>query len=206
MKEILVRLYRFRRLRRPVRTLLDRCEGGELYSVTLREIFRRYHQVDIGLYTHGGCFVPGQVDKHTVIGRYSSIARHVRIMNRNHPIDFKSSHAFFFNPELGCCENEVVPYIPLEIGNDVWVGHGAMILPHVKHIADGAVIAAGSVVNKDIPPYAVVVGNPARIVRYRFPNKVIEELLESRWWEKDIEELKSCLHEFNSPYFNETMT
>ena len=85
-------------------------------------------------------------------------------------------------------------------GNDVWIGHNAIIMPNVKNIADGAVIAAGAVVNKDIPPYAVAVGNPSRIVRFRFSKEIIEELIASRWWEKSIEEIKPVIGEFTKNY------
>ena len=89
----------------------------------------------------------------------------------------QSTHAFFFNPYFKYCTEDNLESIPLTVGNDVWIGHNAIIMPNVKSIGDGAVIAAGSVVNKDIPAYAVVVGNPARIVRYRFSKEKIEELL-----------------------------
>ena len=72
-------------------------------------------------------------------------------------------------------------------------------MPSVKKIGTGAVIGAGAVVNKNIPPYGIVVGNPARPVRYRFAPKMIEKLLESRWWEKSITELKETLEEFIGP-------
>jgi virginiamycin A acetyltransferase len=122
------------------------------------------------------------------------------MINRDHAIGFKSTHAFFHVSIFKLCDSDLVEYLPLEVGNDVWVGHNAIILPHVKKIGDGAVIAAGAVVNKDVPPYGIVVGNPARLVRYRFSQKVVDELLTSRWWEKSLEEIKSCLHEFQRPY------
>lgn len=201
MKGLLVRLYARNniRLRRFILKLANRFDGGEFCSETLREIFRRYHKVEIGMYTHGGCFVPGQIDRYTTIGRYCSIARTMRAMNRNHPMGFKSMHAFFFNPKLGICDNDIVEHVPLTIGNDVWIGHNALIHPHVRSIGDGAVIGAGAVVNKDVPPYAVVVGNPARIVRYRFSREVIDQLLASKWWEKPIGELKSEIKDFQRP-------
>lgn len=198
MNTLLYKLYGINRIsiRSAIINQVIRLEGGEFNSETLREIFKRYHKVQIGLYTHGGCFIPGQIDKHTIIGRYCSIARTARAMNRNHPMEFKSTHAFFFNPNLGICDKDNIEHIPLDIGNDVWIGHNAMIHPHVRSIGDGAVIGAGAVVNKDVPPYAVVVGNPARIVRFRFSKEVIQELLDSKWWEKSIEELKPHIRDF----------
>ena len=188
------------RIRNFILKIIQKLEGGELYSETLRKIFKEYYKVNIGMYTHGGCFVPGQIDKFTTIGRYCSIARSVRVMNRNHPMDFRSTHAFFFNPGLKICDKDVIEYIPLCIGNDVWIGHNVIIHPHVKTIGDGAVIGAGAVVHNDVPPYAIVIGNPGRPVRYRFSKEVIEGLLASRWWEKDIDKIKPILHEFRQPY------
>jgi acetyltransferase-like isoleucine patch superfamily enzyme len=185
-----------------IRKLVTRLERGEIHSRTLRRIFCDYHQVVIGLYTHGGCFVPGAIDNHTIIGRYCSIAHGVRTMNRNHPMEFKSTHAFFFNPELGRCREDRIAFTPLEVGNDVWIGAQAIIMPHVRQIGHGAVVAAGAVVNKDVPPYAVVVGNPARVVRFRFPKPVIEQLLASHWWEKPIDQLD--IEEFSRPFVAET--
>ena len=72
-------------------------------------------------------------------------------------------------------------------------------MPSVSTIGDGAVVAAGAVVNKNVPPYAVVCGNPARVVRYRFSEETIRELQYSRWWEKSIEELRPSMKEFQYP-------
>jgi virginiamycin A acetyltransferase len=196
---LLYRLYRVRnyRLKKMIVNLIMRMEGGEFVSPTLRRIFRDYHQVTVGLYSHGGAFIPHQVDRYSTIGRYCSIAQTARIMNRNHPLEFKSTHAFFFNPLLGYCRGEKVEFIPITIGNDVWIGHNAIVMPNVKSIGDGAVIAAGAVVNKDVPEYAVVVGNPGRVVKFRFPPEVIRKIVESRWWEKSIEELD--IDDFTQP-------
>lgn len=76
-----------------------------------------------------------------------------------------------------------------EIGNDVWIGDSVLIINGVK-IGDGAIIAAGAVVNKDVPPYAVVGGVPARIIKYRFSTEQIKWLLKFKWWEKDSDWLK----------------
>ena len=198
ISEMLFNLYELdkSRLRKLIVKLLLRLEGGQFYSKTVRDIYSHYHGVEVGMYTQGAFSASCSLDRHTRIGRYCSISANVAVMNRNHPMEFKSTHAFFFNPALGVCKEDLVAYTPLEIGNDVWIGHGAIIHPHVRRIGDGAVIGAGAVVNKDVPPYAVVTGNPSRIVRYRFSKKVIEELIASRWWEKSVGELKPHLQEF----------
>jgi acetyltransferase-like isoleucine patch superfamily enzyme len=92
-----------------------------------------------------------------------------------------------------------MPNAGLSIGNDVFIGHNAIILPTVEQIGDGAIIGAGSVVHKDVAPYAVVTGNPARVVRYRFSEKTIAQLLESRWWLRTIDELSSEIDSFQRP-------
>jgi hypothetical protein len=74
-----------------------------------------------------------------------------------------------------------------EIGNDVWIGDRAFIMAGVR-IGDGAVVAAGAVVTKDVPPYAVVGGVPARIIKYRFDQPTVDKLLELKWWRYDISE------------------
>jgi virginiamycin A acetyltransferase len=74
------------------------------------------------------------------------------------------------------------------VGNDVWFGRECMILPGIK-IGDGAVIAAGAVVVQDVPPYAVVGGNPAKIIKYRFSEEIIEELLKIQWWNWDLDKI-----------------
>ncbi len=185
------------RLRKLIIKIIRRLEKGNIYSINLRKIYSKYYNVEIGMYTIGGCFNISQFDRYTKIGRYCSIAMTASVMNRNHPLNYKSTHPFFFNPQLNYCEKDTIEYIPLEIGNDVWLGHLSIIMPNVRSIGDGAVVAAGAVVNKDVPPYAVVVGNPARVVRYRFSKETIEKLLLEKWWDKDISELKN-----NKEYYN----
>ncbi len=199
ISRLLVRLYAAKRLRPLVLKVARRLEGGEFRSTTLREIFRRYWGVDIGLYTHGACFEPWVVDRYTTIGRYSSIAHGARILNHNHPIGLKGTSGLFFNPALGLCEDWLTPFNPLSIGNDVWIGANAVILPEVNSVGDGAVIGAGAVVSRDVPPYAVVLGNPGRVVKYRFPPEVVARLLEEKWWEQDLPELASRIREFQTP-------
>lgn len=201
LARLLYKLYRIDRhnVRAFIRWLVTKIEKGECYSVTLRKIFRDYHKVDIGMYTHGACFREWSVDPETTIGRYCSIAGGVRILTENHPMAFQSTHGFFFNPKFKYTTTNLVWRKPLTIGNDVWIGYNAVIMPNVKRVGDGAVIAAGAVVNKDVPPYAVVVGNPARIVRYRFSPATITKLQASRWWEKPISEIVPEIRNYQRP-------
>lgn len=175
--------------------------GGQhqFYSLTLRRIFKDYHKVDVGLYSNGECFVPGAFSPNVTIGRYCSFAKGVCTHWANHPINTKSIHPFFFSPSLGYIDNDIIPFTKLEIGNDVWIGQNALILPGCKYIGDGSIIGGGSVVNKDIPPYSIVTGNPARIVMKKFSDAKIEELLRSKWWEKSIEELIDDIDSFTIP-------
>jgi virginiamycin A acetyltransferase len=199
MRPWLVSLYKVKRLRPLVLKVARRLEGGEFRSTTLREIFRRYWGVDVGLYTHGACFEPWSVDRHTTIGRYCSIARGAQILNHNHPLGLKSTSGLFFNPALGLTQDWLTPFNPLTVGNDVWIGANAVVLPEVSSIGDGAVIGAGAIVARDVPPYAVVLGNPARVIKYRFSPATIAQLLEERWWERDLDDLAERVGDFQTP-------
>ena len=131
------------------------------------------------------------------VGRYCSIAKHVDIGLTNHPIEWLTTNQRVYLPNCnGWCDftgrrlhckvlSESDPHT--EIGNDVWIGDRAFIMAGVR-IGDGAVVAAGAVVTKDVPPYAVVGGVPARIIKYRFDQPIIEKLLELKWWRYDISE------------------
>lgn len=194
-----------RSVRTQIRNRLSAMEGGEGKSITLRRIMRDFHGVDIGLYTDGGCFIPFAMPPNTTIGRYSSIA-HTADCVANHPMNTKSSHALFYNPVMGETDVDLVQQTHLEIGSDVWLGHNSIVLNTVSSIGHGAIIGAGSVVHKDVPPYALVVGHPARVVRYRFSEGMIEELLAERWWEKSLEQLKAeGLEKFQVPLEGETL-
>jgi virginiamycin A acetyltransferase len=103
---------------------------------------------------------------------------------------FRSLHPFFYNPALGVVDRLLINRSRLVIENDVWIGQNAIILPSVSRIENGAVIGAGSVVSVNVPAFAIVAGNPAKLIRYRFSPQIIREIVESSWWEKDIDELR----------------
>lgn len=184
-------------LRKIIRKVLLRRRGADFYSKILRSIFLKYHHIDVGMYTHFGFrleFPPG-----TVIGRYSSIDSRLLVINGSHPIKHQSSHAFFFDPNLGYADRKAMintSRTKLLIGHDAYIGLNATIMPSVSSIGNGSVIAAGSVVVKDVPPFAIVGGNPAKIIKYRFSQKTIDQITQSAWWDKDILELKNNPSEF----------
>ena len=126
------------------------------------------------------------------IGKFCSISHGVKIGLGPHPLNFFSTSPIFYEPYRGFVKkqlyNEFEDKGYTEIGNDVLIGANAIILAGVK-VGDGAVIGAGSVVTKNVPPYAVVAGNPAKIIKYRFDEKIIKKLLKLKWWEKDINEI-----------------
>ncbi|CDG56004.1 putative acetyltransferase [Halomonas sp. A3H3] len=126
------------------------------------------------------------------VGRYCSIAPGVELSDQDHPLDRVSTHSFTFKPhakklakdngkEVDIHRFNTLKKAP-DIGNDVWIGKDALIKRGVK-IGDGAVIAQRSIVTKSVPDYAIVAGSPARIVKYRFNDDVINKLKEIRWWD-----------------------
>lgn len=138
----------------------------------------------------------------TRIGRYCSIASESKVVYGNHPTStFVSTHPSFYSKNRSAGRSFVKKdkydeysyaddYQHLVIiGNDVWIGSGSTIIAGVK-IGDGAIIAAGAVVNRDVPPYAIVGGVPARIIRYRFNDEQISKLSEIKWWDKDEDWIK----------------
>jgi virginiamycin A acetyltransferase len=132
-----------------------------------------------------------------IIGKFCQIAAGVEfVMNgANHQMNAASTFPFYtlegWEMESPSPEN-LPPKGDTVIGNDVWIGQNAVILPGV-HIGDGAIIGANSVVGKDVEPYTIVVGNPAKILRKRFDDELIDLLLAFKWWDKEIEEINALI-------------
>jgi acetyltransferase-like isoleucine patch superfamily enzyme len=134
------------------------------------------------------------------IGKFCSIGPNVKVGFAIHPINFLSTFPAFFSTKKQC----QITFSDLDyfeehssnsIGNDVWIGANSVILGNIK-IGDGAIIAAGSVVTKDVLPYSIVGGVPAKIIKMRFNENKIDELLKLKWWEKDNEWIKKNISFF----------
>lgn len=132
-----------------------------------------------------------------IIGKFCQVAAGVEfVMNgANHQMNAVSTFPFY-TMEGWEMAPPAISDLPLKgdtiVGNDVWIGQNAVILPGV-HIGDGAIIGANSVVGSDIPPYTIVVGNPARETRKRFDDELIRLLLAFKWWDKSIEAINQLI-------------
>lgn len=195
--------YKWRRLRRISLAILERLEGGQFYSFTLRQILENYHGVHVGAYSYGQALIPGAFPHNVTVGRYVSVSPGVRVFIRNHPIDRLPMHPFFYNSALGYLPRDSIHEGILIIDHESWIGERAIVTPKCSRIGIGAVVAAGAVVTKDVPDFAVVAGNPAKIIKYRFPEKIQHNILASRWWERPVGELAALLPEIMVPPGNE---
>lgn len=137
------------------------------------------------------------------IGKFCSIAPSVVIGPGIHPTHFISSHPSFYSSsqplaKTFCDDDKFTPFKKVSIGSDVWLGQSCIVLDGVT-IGTGAVVAAGAVVTKDIPPYAIVAGVPQVLLKYRFNEGIRNNLLESKWWERDEEWLSKHWISFRDP-------
>lgn len=135
------------------------------------------------------------------IGNFTSISSDVKVGLISHPLNYISTSPVFYSKRRGWVKGNSFSEskdLSVEIGCDVLISTGVMMLPGIK-IGHGAVIGAGAFVNKDIPPYAIVAGVPAKIIRYRFTEEIIKQLLSSKWWERDDLFLKEIAVLSNEP-------
>lgn len=145
--------------------------------------------IDSFSYIGEGCIIYGR------IGKFCSISNNVKIIHATHPMGFVSTSPVFYSEKKQCGFSVVTSSryqdllfldekrkIVCEIGNDVWIGENVLIKGGIN-IGNGSVIAMGSVVTKDVKPYSVVGGVPAKIIKYRFSTETIKKLEKSKWWE-----------------------
>lgn len=205
--------------------LLDRGFGEQDFTHILNN-FQQIHEdlvykgVPVGRCTYGYKELLWDFPMASRIGRYCSINPTARIFN-NHPLEYVTTSPIL--DHRSCCtysqylkrqklcqkygnHTDNHPYEdsplrnnrPVEIGNDVWIGGYVAIMPGVR-IGDGAILAAGAVITHDVPPYAIVGGIPARIIRKRFSDDVIAKMLEIAWWEWEPEKIEANIEYFYQP-------
>ena len=154
--------------------------------------FNHIYNTKFGRHSYTG---QDTVVMHAEIGNFCSISWNVTIGPADHRYDRLTTHSFLYNnaddlrPDgQEAAYNRFIP--SCSVGNDVWMGTGVTVLRNVK-IGNGAVVAAGAVVTKDVPPYAIVAGIPARIIKYRFSEEIIQKLQDMQWWVWDDETIRN---------------
>lgn len=195
-----------------------KCKFGSACTIDSRDVFCGANSLGknvtmlntilgYGSYISDNSFV-----KNAKIGNFCSIANDVMFVCGRHPTNRLSTHPAFYSTEKQCGisfvdKNSFAEYkfiddkseLSFIVGNDVWIGARATILEGVK-IGDGAIVAAGSIVTKNIPDFAIVGGNPAKIIRYRFDNEDARKIIDLSWWLKDDDWLLRNIHLFNKIY------
>jgi len=142
------------------------------------------------------------------IGQFTSIGPEVLLGGLGkHPVNFLSTHPAFYSIKRQsgvsfASEDHYDEIARTHIGNDVWIGARAIILDGVS-VGDGAIVAAGAVVTRDVAPFEVVGGVPARTIKYRFSGDTIRRLLDIKWWQADTLTLRKLAPEFFQQYFDE---
>ncbi len=177
-----------------------RKEGGQKTSLSLRANTLEKYKVEVGMHSYGSCFkkefnVGGTVK----IGRYCSFGPDVRYFGGNHPMEYASMSPYFYNKGFGGYDVKDIERSSLSVGHDCWIGCNSIILNGCKSIGNGAVIGAGAVVTKDVEPYSVVVGTPAKHIKYRFDKNTIELLEKSRWYDLEPDELIKYYEDIDKP-------
>lgn len=164
----------------------------EYESLALRRHFATRYNIEIGLHSYG-CFDRWRIPPKSRIGRYCSFAKSARILDANHPIEALSTHPYIYERHFGVVKTDLIDPSPIVVEDDVWLSHNVIVTPGCKHIGRGAVIGAGAVVTRDVPAYAIMAGNPARLVRMRFVPETIAAIEASRWWLLDRRELAALV-------------
>ncbi|WP_124059467.1 chloramphenicol acetyltransferase [Vaginisenegalia massiliensis] len=172
------------------------CSFGHYCEVGEYNWLDRAHFEDMA-YTGQFCFI-----QNAQIGRFANIAANVRIGPTNHPYHRPSLHHFTYRPSMyGWADQEDLAFFEhrhqqiTRIGEDTWIGHGAIVMNNLT-VGRGAIVAAGAVVTKDVPAYAIVAGVPAKIIKYRYSAEEIKGLEATQWWTWPLETIRQRLVDF----------
>jgi len=160
----------------------------------------RVGSCDIDRHTYIGS--NSEIDS-TIIGAFCSIGPQVLCGLGKHPVDYISTYPGFYTDRASGAtwfgaRHSFTDRPKVTIGSDVWIGARAIIMGDVS-IGHGAVIGAGAIVTKNVPPYAIAVGTPAKVIKYRFDEQTIKQLLDSKWWETDDRTLQQLSKHANNP-------
>lgn len=163
-----------------------------------RSYINKYVYIGKGTNINGPAFIKGTKEAPVYIGKWCAIGHNLRIRTRNHDIRYANIQDEFQLKYVSSRFDLGMYKGPVKIGNNVWIGDNVIILSGVT-IGDGAVVGAGSVVTKDVPPFAIVAGVPAKVIKYRFSQKIINQLLEIKWWDWDEKKIKRNKKFFSTP-------
>lgn len=171
---------------------LDDADGTHRRAL-MKELF----DIEVGRLTYGAFLVDGSIADGTRIGSFCSVAPGIRIGGSNHPLDLVTTHPFIYMANRGLRDSDDFDLRsrlnePVVIEDDVWLGAYAVVNPGVR-IGRGAVVAAGAVVTRDVEPYTIVAGVPAKPVRQRLSPEQIRQLAAIDWPEWSLEKLRSEL-------------
>ncbi|MCW4114265.1 DapH/DapD/GlmU-related protein [Aurantimonas sp. MSK8Z-1] len=172
---------------------LKECRLGRHVEIGPRTLLREVSVGDFSYFERGGEAI------YTSVGKFCSIAANTRLNALEHPVERLTTHKLTYRP------NEYFRYLGIDqafrerrrskhvtIGNDVWIGHGAVVMPGVT-IGDGAVVGANAVVTRDVPPFTIVAGVPARVLRPRFPERVARRIAALAWWDWPQDRLHAAI-------------